>query len=247
MSCASSYVSSYENLENPLDLYAYFEPLIPFNNEIDLLRKIYIKELQNSGAKNVLDIGCGSGEFLLILNELGISAIGADLSAKMVEIARVKGVNAICIDLEDIQDNFDALTAVFDVVNYIAPKNLVNFFKAAKNRLNKNGVFIFDINTLYGFEEIACGSLALENDEIFSAARSEFMDNIFITKFDLFFKREDQSYIRKNFIIKQFYHNDRDIKNALKSAGFTQIESYFLNLYQGAKPDKKLFIGSAIS
>jgi O-antigen chain-terminating methyltransferase len=46
------------------------------------------------GASNVLDIGCGRGEFLALLAERGIGAQGIDINESMVEVCRQKGLTA---------------------------------------------------------------------------------------------------------------------------------------------------------
>jgi O-antigen chain-terminating methyltransferase len=48
-----------------------------------------------SGATDVLDIGCGRGEFLNLLREHGIGARGLDLNHEMVEVCRTQGLEAV--------------------------------------------------------------------------------------------------------------------------------------------------------
>ena len=46
------------------------------------------------GASDVLDIGCGRGEFLALLREEGIAARGVDLNAEAIERCRERGLEA---------------------------------------------------------------------------------------------------------------------------------------------------------
>jgi 2-polyprenyl-3-methyl-5-hydroxy-6-metoxy-1,4-benzoquinol methylase len=46
------------------------------------------------GASDVLDVGCGRGEFLALLAERGVSAKGIDVNESMVEVCRQKGLSA---------------------------------------------------------------------------------------------------------------------------------------------------------
>ena len=48
-----------------------------------------------SGATDVLDVGCGRGEFLTLLREHGIGARGLDLNHEMVEVCRTQGLEAV--------------------------------------------------------------------------------------------------------------------------------------------------------
>jgi SAM-dependent methyltransferase len=48
----------------------------------------------------VIDVGCGTGELLAMLRELGISGVGFERSKAALEFARSKGVNVRELDLE---------------------------------------------------------------------------------------------------------------------------------------------------
>ena len=52
-----------------------------------------------TGRKDVLDIGCGRGEFLDLMREAGVPARGIDLSAESVDLCRQKGLQAEVADL----------------------------------------------------------------------------------------------------------------------------------------------------
>ena len=47
-----------------------------------------------AGSSDVLDIGCGRGEFLALLREHGVTARGIDINRAMVEVCREKGLDA---------------------------------------------------------------------------------------------------------------------------------------------------------
>lgn len=51
-----------------------------------------------SGCSQVLDIGCGRGEFLELLKESAIHARGVDLYDEYVEYCHMKGLDAVCDD-----------------------------------------------------------------------------------------------------------------------------------------------------
>ncbi|MDR0747412.1 MAG: class I SAM-dependent methyltransferase, partial [Helicobacteraceae bacterium] len=167
-----------------LDLYARIEPLIGLEREIEALHNRYLQELSSRGVKSALDIGCGSGALLLKLQSAGLEVKGIDLSAEMVERARKKGVRAERIDLSAESGFYDAAIAVFDVINYLPPEELKNFFREAAKKIDR--FFIFDINSLYGFKEIAVGDLILRDQKTHATVSSIYEDGRLITDFDLF-------------------------------------------------------------
>ncbi len=66
----------------------------------------------------VLDVGCGTGEHVLMCAELGLSAVGVDLSSVAIEAAtqkaRVRGLDGdfCCYDvthLDELDDQFDTV------------------------------------------------------------------------------------------------------------------------------------------
>ena len=80
--------------------YVGFEDLYRGSTD-DISRRLtgYLDDF--SGASDVLDIGCGRGEFLELLRERGIDARGLDSNHEMVEVCRQRGL--VC-------DESDALT-----------------------------------------------------------------------------------------------------------------------------------------
>lgn len=61
----------------------------------------------------LLDVGCGSGEWLLTMRELGWQVDGVDFDDNAVKVARQKGLNVACGDLHQqnyLNDQFDAIT-----------------------------------------------------------------------------------------------------------------------------------------
>lgn len=179
-----------------LDLYATIEEYLDFEEEIHHLYKTIGTIAISKEPKKLIDIGCGQGEFCHILNHNKISTLGVDLSAKQIDIAKQKDINAKCIDIKDIDEKFDCATAVFDVLNYIKSKDLKSFIQNTYNLLEKNGYFIFDINTLYGFQEIAQGTLSIDNDDNFIVIDANFQDETLYTDIT-FFTQENKLYKNK--------------------------------------------------
>ena len=228
---------------NSLDLYARFEPLIGFENEKAALHQKYITILKQHHIKTALDIGCGSGDALIKMEANGICATGIDLSGEMITKATAQGANAKQLNIADMHEEFDAATAMFDVINYLTADQLENFFICVRKCV-KN-IFVFDINSLYGFSEVAAGDLVLQNSTKHATVQSTFELSELINEFNLFEPNEAGKYERFSWQITQYYHTDLVIKNALFSAGFEAVKTENLYLYNMPKADKILFTAAA--
>jgi cyclopropane fatty-acyl-phospholipid synthase-like methyltransferase len=194
-----------------LDLYAKVEPFIGFDEAYEELYQTYLEKLSDYKIKTILDVGCGNGNFLLHLQKLYL-AQGIDISSKMVKIAQAKGVDASCLPLEKVEQKYDALLAVADVLNYLDKSDLEKFLKDVESHLWDDGIFICDINTLFGFSEVTAGSLSIDEDDTFISIDSEFEDEKLYTTITMFTK-DGKNYKKEQEDILQYYHTIKDIDN----------------------------------
>jgi O-antigen chain-terminating methyltransferase len=100
------------------------------------------------GADNVLDLGCGRGEFLALLRERGIRAHGLDLNHEMVEACRAAGLEAHEGDalayLETLPDaSLGGLIAV-QVVEHFQPAYLAQFLDTAYRKLRPGSAIVLE-------------------------------------------------------------------------------------------------------
>jgi len=211
-----------------LELYAKIEPLIPFKEEKQKLYNLYLKKLKKIGAKKILDLGCGGGNFMQLAIKENFEIDGIDLSHLQIEMAKSKGLNAQVLDIKDVKEKYDAIVGVFDVINYIKKEELEFFLQNIQNALYENGTFLCDINTFYAFEEIAPGDLILEKDEICAAIRADFDDNILQTQITLFEKNTKECYKKIKDSFLQYYYSLDFIK---KINPFKNLKVDYVKLY----------------
>jgi SAM-dependent methyltransferase len=102
---------------------------------------------------SVLDIGCGSGQWLSRLSSAGHRAIGIDRSHAMIERARSRAPQADLrvADVRRIRQlpRCDAITALGEVLCYVpsprSPDSLARFVEKAHAALRPKGLLIFDL------------------------------------------------------------------------------------------------------
>ena len=224
-----------------LELYAKIEPLLGFEEEIESLYRLHAEILAPWKPHSLLDIGCGSGKFLQFAQKsLSLKrALGVDLSETMVERARQRGVDAEAVDVCDLNERFDAATAVFDVLNYLDTEELRRFMECVEKVLEPGGIFIADINTHYGFEEVSQGALVKRSEKSLLVLESIFQNGRLETSIDYFTEEEGGCYRREEDCVVQYYH---DVEDIASSSSLELVQVYPLALYGGDEPDKEVLL-----
>lgn len=100
------------------------------------------------GASDVLDIGCGRGEFLALLRAHGISARGVDINDAMVGVCREQGLDAEVVDaLEYLRAQPDgSLGGLFaaQVIEHLEPRYLTALLDAAFEKLRPGSPIVLE-------------------------------------------------------------------------------------------------------
>ena len=101
-----------------------------------------------AGRREVLDVGCGRGEFLDLMREAGVPAKGIDLSEECVAACRQKGLAAEIADLfaylGALPEN--ELDGIFcsQVVEHLPPELLPEMVKLCASRMARGGVLVIE-------------------------------------------------------------------------------------------------------
>lgn len=103
----------------------------------------------------ILDLACGTGNFLKEMASQGWSAYGVDNSADMLSVAYDKltrnGCRFTLLEQDmrelDLQDRFPLITCMCDSLNYlIHPADLQTVFEKIRSHLAPGGIFVADMN-----------------------------------------------------------------------------------------------------
>ncbi len=220
-----------------LDLYAKAEHLLGIEEATEALYDVYRSELDSYEVKTLLDVGCGRGGFMQRLLSDGVECRGIDLSAMMVEDCLAQGLDAQCIDIAEMDGKYDAVVSIFDVLNFLDKDALLKFLDAVADRLEDDGVFIADINTLFGFSNVAEGTMSRDGGDEFLNVDAVFRGDELRTMFTLFEENQDKSYTKYQNYITQYFHKIKIFQNL---TSLKLIDKQTFSLY--AKGDKTLLI-----
>jgi SAM-dependent methyltransferase len=101
-----------------------------------------------TGAADVLDVGCGRGEFLDLLREAGISARGLDPNHEMVEVCRARGLVAEETDvlrfLRAAPDGSLGGLLAAQVIEHLEPEYLMRTLEAAYHALRPGSRLVLE-------------------------------------------------------------------------------------------------------
>ncbi len=225
-----------------LELYAKVEEYLDLQDEVKELHSTFLGLIFEKGLDDIIDIGCGQGAFMMHLLANGVNAYGIDLSVEQVKVCQAYNLNADAISLDKVTEKFNCATAIFDVINYIPKDELEQFFKDASTVLNDSGYFIFDVNSLFGFEEVAQGSLNINTEDRFIAIDAIFEDEKLKTDITLFTKTKKNLYEKEEDTITQYYHDLQFLKNTITNVGFKIENILNFNLHTDEESDKLIFI-----
>jgi len=132
-----------------LDAYKYVGFEDQFRGSREAIRARFESYLPLfDGKSDVLDVGCGRGEFLDLLNMHGVSARGIDLNHEMAEVCRARGLDVTEADavgyLSGLADA--SLGGIFSaqVVEHLQPGYLLRFLELAFVKLRPGGRLVLE-------------------------------------------------------------------------------------------------------
>lgn len=181
---------------------------------------------------SVLETGCGSGSLTRILGAAGFDMTGVDICAEMLSEAYSKGdpgilwINQDVLDL-DLFGTYDAVLSFLDFPNHITePGNLLKYFSLVNNYLNPNGLFIFDINTIYKFKKVLSDNVFYYDEEDYSCIwQNHFNEESKICSMDItVYRRDGELFKRSDSKNSERAYSIKEIKQTAKTSGLSVVD-----------------------
>ncbi len=194
----------------------------------------------------VLDLACGTGRMTFELAHRGYDMIGIDLSIEMLMRARDRQTDEKILWLNQDMRSFElygtvgAVVCCLDAVNCLMNiKDVEKCFSLVHNYLDDGGVFLFDVNTPYKFENVfADNAYILEDEGIYCGWQNSYNEKTGVCDFYLtVFEDDGEGYVRYDEVQREKKYSARQLSDALERAGF-EVVGFYSDYNRGVADDR---------
>lgn len=172
-------------------------------------------------ANSVLELGCGTGAVLAGLGS-GLTLTGVDLSPEMLEIAarRCPGADLHLDDMTtfSLPRQFDVVLCVLDTLNHVPTfDGWISMFERVSTHLVDGGIFVFDVNTLGRFRQLADMAPWVHDFDGHTLIMNVVFDDGVHAEWDIrvFEHRPDKSYVPHHELIVELGVTLKRVRDAL--------------------------------
>lgn len=229
-------------------VYDLFMDNVPYDEWADYVQKLLKKFQIEDGL--VLELGCGTGSMTRRLADRGFDMIGIDNSEEMLSVAREKSAEGydilyLCQDMREFElyGTVAAVVSVCDSMNYLlSEEELLKAFRLVNNYLDPGGLFIFDLDTQYMYEEVLGdqtiaenreeGSFIWENSYYEEEQMNEVTLTIYVPETEELYRRYEETHYRRAYSLDT-------IKRLLEEAGMEFVSVYDMLTEKSPKSDSE--------
>lgn len=212
-----------------------------------LARADYIADLLSRNGVTggiLLDLACGTGSLSVEMAKKGFEVIGVDASGEMLSIAMNNAYEAgqnilfLCQQMQqlDLYGTINCAICTLDSINHLTEKEDVQAaFDKVSLFMEKDGIFVFDVNTPYKHREIlADNSFVYEADGVYCVWQNTLDKDTDTVRIDLdiFNEIEPDIYERSQESFCERAYEISELEGMLTKAGFETVAVYDELTYQ---------------
>ncbi|HEV7842338.1 MAG TPA: class I SAM-dependent methyltransferase, partial [Pyrinomonadaceae bacterium] len=180
----------------------------------------------------ILDLCCGTGYMVARLEKKGYRVTGLDGSEKMLRFAKARAPRSrfVLADARsfNLTQAFDAVVCTFDSLNHLM--TLVELEAVMANvhqALVPAALFLFDMNMEGGFINHWADYFSIVEEDEACVLRGHYDREKKTGRYDIaMFRRQGDAWQRSDAVITEKCYSVREIKGALRRAGFKEISVF---------------------
>lgn len=228
-------------------LYDELTQNVEYEKRCDYILSFFEKNGIKSGT--VLDLACGTGSMSIPFMKKGYNIIGLDYSEEMLEIASNRlsevGNNFSLLKAKmqefELSEKADACICCLDSINHLNNIDDVQAtFKNVYDSLNNNGLFVFDVNTVYKHNKIlADNTFVFDEDDYYLIWDNEAVDDRTVRILLDMFLFNGENYDRFSEEFEETAYSVEELSTWLKNSGFVNIKVYDELSYDEPKNDSE--------
>lgn len=195
-----------------------------------------LAQMNNHEMGLTLDLACGTGSLTRELCKRGVDAYGADASEEMLCEAFAKSseenLNILYIKQRmqelDLYGTINTCVCTLDSINHLTDINDVQkTFDRLALFIEQNGLFIFDVNTVYKHQSVLADNVfVIEDESVYCVWQNSLQqDNTVDITLD-FFEEEDGVYYRSTESFSERSYTDDQLRQMLTNSGFEVVSVY---------------------
>ncbi len=187
---------------------------------------------------SILDLACGTGNFMVCMREKGWLVTGVDRSLSMLAIANEKlnktGDNVRLFEQDitrfAVGEKFSLVTCLCDSLNYIlSPTHLQATLERVYEHLMPGGIFIADLNSAFKFREVLGDntySSVFENSAYIWSNSFDSTSKLCQMEVDFFHRQKGELFRHFKEVHWQRLYETEEFSQLAKKAGFSKVKAF---------------------
>ncbi len=195
-----------------------------------VLDRLVLKQLPHGAA--ILDLCCGDGRLVQVLDMKGFRMTGLEGSERMLEFARERcpGIPFIAADARTFKlpCQFDAVISTFDALNHVmTTEGFADVCRRVFAVLKPGGYFAFDLNREEAYTDVWAQTSAQVEPDMVSVSVGSYSPERRVAHCDVtLFRQYVNVWARSDFRLSQYCHRQEDVEKNLRAAGFPAPSVY---------------------
>ncbi len=191
----------------------------------------------HSDPKTILDLACGTGIPTIMLARRGYRLTGVDRSPEMLAALESKRgdlpIATIRADMREFEvpEPLAAAICLYDSMNYLLTEDdLVRCFRCVRAAVMTGGLFVFDMNTIFGLaEHWGARTTAREAGDIYSIWQNSYDQETRVSTLHLtFWEKPEPGKAGERFeeIHQERAYAPEEVERCLRAAGYAEVHFF---------------------